>query len=293
MRLRSDARAQSSTRQTTVNPVDKTLRFIESHADANLSLDAIASGAGVSKYYLLRAFSAATGVSIMRYVRSRRLAAAARRLASGAEDILSVAIECGYGSHEAFTRAFRDQFGLTPETVRAQGHVRNIRLVDAVAVDRAPSAIAPARFEIGRVLLIAGVAQRYEGVESASGIPEQWRRFERELAQLGLRANGATCGVCYNTDDEGGMDYLCGAEVSTFASLPGRCTRLRIAARSYAVFLHVEPIAEIRRSWNAIWNGWLPQSGHEAADAPLLERYDERFDRHTGRGGIELWVPLV
>jgi AraC family transcriptional regulator len=58
------------------------------------------------------------------------------------------------------------------------------------------------------------------------------------------------------------------------------------------VFFHRQHIAAIRSTWNAIWNGWMPQSGHTPADAPLFERYDERFDPRTGQGGVELWIPL-
>ena len=64
----------------------------------------------------------------MRYVRGRRLTEAAKALSNGAPDILSVALDAGYGSHEAFTRAFRDEFGVTPETIRAQGHLKKINL---------------------------------------------------------------------------------------------------------------------------------------------------------------------
>src|SRR3954470_12793987 len=95
-----------------MNPVGKALWFIETHFAGELSLAAIAAAAGVSRYHLSRAFDAATGSSAMAYVRGRRLTLAAQALAKGAPDILSVALAAGYGSHEAFTRAFRDQFGL-------------------------------------------------------------------------------------------------------------------------------------------------------------------------------------
>src|SRR3569833_2165782 len=98
-----------------MNPVGKALWYIESHFSAQLSLEEIAEIGGVSRYHMTRAFGAATGQSVMRYVRARRLTEAARALSGGAPDILAVAIEAGYGSHEAFTRAFRDQFGMTPE----------------------------------------------------------------------------------------------------------------------------------------------------------------------------------
>jgi AraC family transcriptional regulator len=109
-----------------MSPVGKAIWFIETHFAGDLSLDEIAKAAGVSRYHLVHAFGFATGQSVMRYVRGRRLTEAARSLAGGAPDILAVALDAGYGSHEAFTRAFRDQFGLTPEAARARRALDNI-----------------------------------------------------------------------------------------------------------------------------------------------------------------------
>lgn len=47
-----------------------------------------------------------------------------------------MALDTGYGSHEAFTRAFRDQFGLPPERVHAQGHLGNLALVEPIRMDQ-------------------------------------------------------------------------------------------------------------------------------------------------------------
>lgn len=276
-----------------MNPVDKALWFIEAHFESAISLDEIATNAEVSKFYLLRAFNAATGLSIMRYVRGRRLTGAARRLASGAQDILSVAIDYGYGSHEAFTRAFREQFGLTPESLREQGHLENIVLLEAIVrkSEKSTSIEAP-RLVDGKLLLIAGLNQRYEEGDSGAKIPAQWQRFERHLGSIRGQVGQTTYGVCYNTDDEGSMDYLCGVEVTEFNSLPAEFTRLRLPPQKYVVFFHREHVSAIRSTWNAVWNEWLPNSEYQAADAPLFERYDERFDPHSGNGGVELWVPI-
>src|SRR6266404_3171321 len=103
-----------------MNPAQKALWFIESHLADELTLDEIAAIGGISRFHLVRAFAAATGLSVMRYVRARRLSEAARALADGAPDILGVALDADYGSHEAFTRAFRDHFGVTPETSAAR-----------------------------------------------------------------------------------------------------------------------------------------------------------------------------
>jgi AraC family transcriptional regulator len=275
-----------------MRPVDRAIWYIEAHSDANPSLDDIASNACVSKHYLLRAFSAATGLSIMRYVRARRLSQAAQHLANGSPNILALAIESGYASHEAFTRAFRDQFALTPEAVRAQGHVRNLQLQEPVAMSSELRSIEAPRFEVSKVLLIAGLAQRYEGIAAGAGIPAQWQRFARHLGSIPGQVSEVAYGVCYNTDDEGGMDYLAGVEVRDFTSLPEGLAHLRIPATKYAVFLHRQHISMIRGTWNAIWNEWLPKSGHEAADAPIIERYDQRFDPQSGNGEVELWVPI-
>src|SRR5262249_9179017 len=113
----------SRLREVCMDPVGKALWFIESHYADDISLESIAAISGVTRYHLSPAFGYATGHSIMRYVRARRLSEAARTLVDGAPDILTVALDAGYGSHEAFTRAFRDQFGLTPETIRSQGHL--------------------------------------------------------------------------------------------------------------------------------------------------------------------------
>src|SRR5262249_33274689 len=103
------------TRGLSMDAVVKAIWFVETHFSGDISLDDIAQSAGVSRYYMVRAFGLATGRSVMRHVRGRRLTEAARSLANGAPDILTVALDAGYGSHEAFTRAFREQFGLTPE----------------------------------------------------------------------------------------------------------------------------------------------------------------------------------
>jgi len=116
---RSDHDAGASNEDhCSMNPAQKALWFIESHLAGALTLDEIAGVAGVSRFHLVRAFAAATGLSVMRYVRARRLTEAAHALAGGAPDILELALDADYGSHEAFTRAFRDHFGVTPEAVR-------------------------------------------------------------------------------------------------------------------------------------------------------------------------------
>ena len=110
----------------------KALWYIESHLSGDVSLDAIADAVGVSRFHLSRAFGLTVGCSLAAYVRGRRLAEAARELMKGAPDILTVALDSGYGSHEAFTRAFRQQFGVTPDAVCTRGDVAALDLMEPI-----------------------------------------------------------------------------------------------------------------------------------------------------------------
>ena len=151
-----------------MNPAQKALWYIESHLADDLTLDEVAAIAGISRFHMVRAFAAATGVSVMRYVRARRLSEAAKSLADGAPDILTVALDADYGSHEAFTRAFHDHFGVTPEAVRGSAHLDNLQLQEPITMDStALDNLQPPRFATARSMLIAGVGERYNDQNGA------------------------------------------------------------------------------------------------------------------------------
>ena len=277
-----------------MDPAQKALWYVESHLAESLTLDDIAGVAGISRFHMVRAFGEATGMSVMRYVRARRLTKAARALARGAPDILTLALEADYGSHEAFTRAFRDHFGVTPEQVRAATCLDKLTLQEPVMMDSTPATdLQPPRFAAGKALLVAGIGERYNHCDSGgAAIPSQWQQLHYKLGEIPDRVGNVAYGVCCNGDDSGNFDYIAGVEVSDFSGLPRQFARVRIPAQRYVVFSHAEHISTIRRTVMAIWNHWLPQSGLEVADAPNFERYDERFDPSTGNGGLEIWVPV-
>ena len=275
-----------------MNPAQKAIWYIESHLAQPLNLDEVAAIAGVSRFHIVRAFAAATGLSVMRYVRARRLSEAARALANGAPDILDVALDADYGSHEAFTRAFREHFGVTPESVRDSAKLDMLQLQEPITMDsKLTDNLTPPRFETGKPLLVAGVGERYTW-ESGAAIPGQWQRFRQKVDEIPHRVGKVAYGVCCNGDDSGNFDYIAGVEVSDFSDLPREFSRVRIPEQRYAVFSHKDHISTIRRTVNTIWNHWLPASGLKAADAPSFERYDAHFDPLTGNGGLEIWVPI-
>ncbi len=99
-------------------------------------------------------------------------------------------------------------------------------------------------------------------------------------------------GVCCNSDDENNFDYIAGVEVRDFSEIPDTFSRLRIPSQKYLVFTHQDHISTIRSTFMTIWGNYLPESGHEVADAPNFERYGPQFDPRTGNGGLEIWIPV-
>src|ERR1700742_769693 len=116
----------------TMSLTNKALFIIERNLTGDLSLAGIAKDCGVSRFHLAHAFGEATGRPVMEYVRGRRLTEAATALASGASDILTLALDTGYASHEAFSRAFKSQFGKTPEDVRKAQSLAGLPLIEPV-----------------------------------------------------------------------------------------------------------------------------------------------------------------
>ena len=176
----------------------------------------------------------------MRYVRARRLTEAARALAGGAPDILNLALDADYGSHEAFTRAFRDHFGVTPEAVRAATCLDHLKLQEPIMMDfdRHSTIFKPPRFETGKPLLVAGLGERYQPRERAPAFPASGNAFINRVGVFPDRVGQVAYGVCCNGDDSGNFDYIAGVEVSDFSDLPREFSRVRIPEQRYAVFTH-------------------------------------------------------
>lgn len=274
------------------SPVLKALWFIEDHLADAVCLEDIACASGVSRFHLSRTFVAVTGCSVMCYLRGRRLSQAARALASGAPDILSVALDSGYGSHEAFTRAFCSQFGITPERLRASGTVSGLTLTEALVMSHSTLVeLLPPRQESGRHLLIAGFGERYT-FDTNHGIPALWRRFVPRMHDVPHAIGPTTYGVCRHADGDGNFGYIAGVEVSSVRDLPPELEHVEIPPRNYLVFTHRGHVSRIRDTVYAIWNDYLPRCAHRAQAAPDFERYGDAFDPVTNEGDVEIWVPV-
>lgn len=151
--------------------------------------------------------------------------------------------------------------------------------------------LAPPRMERGKEMLIAGPNATYTFAER-EGIPKQWARFAPHIGKVPGQVGKTSYGVCWNYKPGQGFDYLTGVEVQDAAKLPKDFSQVRVPPQRYAVFTHQGHVSKIPATLDAIWQKWLPNSGHQPGDGPSFERYSEDFDPQKGAGGVEIWVPI-
>jgi AraC family transcriptional regulator len=272
--------------------VDRALWIVERNRDQSLSLNAVAEACGVSRSHLANAFGTASGWPVMKYLRARRMTVAAHQLADGAPDILSLALDFGYGSHEAFTRAFRDHFGHTPEQIRKRGSLDGLPVTPPLKLGSRKTTVPPPVFKpLGRQRLVGlPAACSYDDIIT---IPAQWQRFMNDhYSGIAHKLQQIPIGVCDVPDDDGCFRYVCAAPVSAFANTDLALTCIEAMPRTYAVFEHNDHVSTVFDTYVAVWNEALPAMRRRVADSPVLEFHNDAFDPHTGLGGLQLWIPL-
>lgn len=100
--------------------IEAACRFLEANLDEDPPLDAVARAAHYSPFHFHRLFRGLTGETVRGYARRIRLERSAYRIVHSDDELLNIALDAGYGSHEAFTRAFSKQFGIAPSTYRSE-----------------------------------------------------------------------------------------------------------------------------------------------------------------------------
>jgi len=277
-----------------MSTVAKLVWILESRFREPVTLDELVATTGKSRTYLSRVFPMVTGYSITAYLRARRLTEAARQLAAGAPDILTVALDAGYGSHEAFTRAFRDQFGITPELLRRRRSLDDILLVEPLRMNtQVKTTLAAPRFEDRPPMRFAGISQRHQ-MSHAAGIPAQWQSFQPYIGNVEGAVGGAAYGLVGEAtagcDD---FEYVVAMEVGPTAEVPRELATVHVPALRWARFTHAGEVTSLRATIGAA-SDWLAEQGHEPSDAPysFLEYYGPAFDPQRGTGDVEVWFGL-
>lgn len=151
---------------------------------------------------------------------------------------------------------------------------------------------APARTEAGTSLRLIGLLRRYT-YAGRGGIAGQWADFAPSIAAVAGRSADAAYGLCSGFDGLG-FDYLCAVGAAPDAGVPAGLCAVMVPALRWAVFTHdghVSAIADTCRNIQIAWPGL--GLGTRPAAALLLERYGPAFNPVTGRGDIEVWLPVA
>lgn len=104
--------------KTVQSIIDEIDRCIKENCGESLTLSILSRKFGYSEYHFSRMFKEISGMRLRDYMRYRRLAFALKRVRDTDEGLLDIALDSGFSSHEAFTRAFREAYGVTPHSFR-------------------------------------------------------------------------------------------------------------------------------------------------------------------------------
>ena len=272
--------------------INRAIWQIEMRLAKPLSLHDLARRCAVSPYHLARCFRAATGLTPITYHRSRRLSRAAHAIVETDSDIVEIALDAQYGSHEAFTRAFVARFGVSPSTLRTLGTTETLCLVEPLKMDNAMITDIPAPAMREREAFLVVGLSLHCAFDDTSGIPALWQSFNSREDEVPDAVASAAYGVCCDVSESGQFRYLAGVESTARAGIPADMDRVHIPAGRYAVFTHRGHVSDLPKTVYTIWNTALSEHGLNPKPVPDFELYDQRFDVTTGRGDIEIWIPV-
>lgn len=291
-----------------VSTIQQSIDYIEERLGEELTLGRIAGAMFYSEYHFHRTFLYFVGDTVTSYVRKRRLSTAAELLTETDLKVLDIALRCGFGSHEVFTRAFRKMYGILPTECRKLGRppflvprAAPLLTIDVQITSDWGDQIMQYRIEQLPAMRILGYAIQSSIVEGKNNddIPAFWQTYMQE--RLGERIPGkkdpnVELGVCSPCDEDGTFQYIIGFEVDDAAVVQEGITEYFIPAATYAIFT-TPPAGEenfstsIQTTWNEIFANWFPASGYEQINAPDFEWYDERCYPKEGKQ-IDIYIPI-
>ena len=266
---------------------------------ATLDVGALAARLGTTEHHLRRMFSSLAGMPLSEYLRRRRMSLATADLLAGDDDLLDVSVRYGYGSTEAFTRAFRAVHGVSPSTVRRDGGP--LRTQPRIRFHLAVEGGIPMDTRIVELpaLRLVGYAARvplvHEGVSPAiaqhiASVPPE------EIVRLKTINDTEPAGVLAVSDDldpdrtEGSeLTYLHGVATTSDAGGPDV---IGVPAGTWAVFRTEGPHpAALQEAWAATATEWFPSQPWRLRPGPEIVAF-QAFDAAAGTATCELWLPV-
>lgn len=271
-----------------IRQLNQVMDYIEANLQGEISYDRIAEIACCSIYNFQRMFSYIAQTPLSEYIRSRRLALAAFDVMKGDEKLIDIALNYGYDSHDAFSRAFRNFHGVLPSTARSEVVMLKSRPKLSFQIEVKGTEKMDYKIERWPAFKVAGIANRIKTDRAFELVPQIWDRAwkdgtmqkfmehfpdYRPAGFLGIAAGGQ-----WGASDE--MDYI--LAVTNYVDTPGCCyvpvpagmTEFSYPAAAWAV---INADGELPKSvqdvYRKFYSEWLPKSGYRLADLPVIECY--------------------
>jgi AraC family transcriptional regulator len=284
--------------------VQECLDKIEANLAEPISVEALARRSGYSLWHFQRLFQALVGETVGSYVRKRRLSESSHRLLRTSEKIADIALQYQFQSHEAYTRAFKKQFTLSPAQYR---RLREDRATRPKRLSERDLAHLDQRMQpeivIHRAFRMVGFARRFNRIRSdhydGSQLKRLWHRFFRSQHRVRNAVDNTALGVviplpigepCHDTQ----ATYVAGAQVSDTEGNPHAFEHVQLAPRRYALFNHFGPLTNLRSTMDSIFAVWLVGNAtYGTEDAPMVEIYTERFQPDRDDSVMTIAVPVI
>ncbi|NYD66371.1 AraC family transcriptional regulator [Agromyces atrinae] len=281
--------------------LNRLVEYVEDHLRDDIDIGQLSTVFGTTEYHLRRMFSSLAGMPLSEYIRRRRMSVAAAEVI-GDSDILDVAVRYGYGSSEAFGRAFRAVHGVSPGDVRRNGGPLRLQPQIRFRLTIEGSTPMDTRIIDRPLFRLIGHAARvpliHEGVNPhiqahIASLPEA------EHARLAGLSDTEPSGLLQVTADvdpdyaEGtDLTYLHGVAVGQDTLLPAGLDAIEVPAGSWAVFRTEGPYPEaLQSTWAATATDWFPSNPWRLRPGPsMVAVLDRAADFSTAT--CELWLPI-
>ncbi|MEW9872587.1 GyrI-like domain-containing protein [Arthrobacter sp. HS15c] len=281
--------------------LNEVLGYVEEHLTEEIDVAGLTSGLGTTEYHVRRMFSSLAGMPLSEYIRRRRMTVAAADVIGG-HDLLGTAVRFGYGSTEAFNRAFRAVHGVGPADVRRDGgplrtqpQLRFRLTIEGNTTMDTRIADRPAFRLVGhtaRVPLIHQGPNPHIQAHIAS-LPAAEHLRLRAMSNTepdGLLQVSADVDPDYTEGSE--LTYLHGVAVSEGTPVPEDLDAIEVPAGTWAVFRTAGPYpAALQSTWAATAADWFPSNPWRLRPGPsvvaILDRAED-FSTAT----TELWLPV-
>ncbi|MDT8717528.1 AraC family transcriptional regulator [Clostridium sp. 19966] len=276
----------------------KAVNYIEGNlTKERLPLSEIINCTGFSKFHFLRIFKAVSGYTINDYIRRRRMTEAAKLLTDTTMRIMDIAVLYGYNSQEAFTRAFKETFGVTPNYYRvnklSHDNLKQLILSEELLTFKAEDKFIEPEIVEKDSFLLTGL--EYKGENNNYEVPKLWNKFYKELDSLKVPFNAD---ICYGLErySEAGeksyFTYLSAVEINKSDSVPSNFKTIKIQKSKYAVFPIKSIIENVPINISKIYSVYLPRTGLKIKGNYDFEYYDYRFKANEKESCFHFYVPI-